>query len=141
MKLLGIDYGSKRTGLAVSDSVGVTCRPLSVVVEREMGALISTIIQTAADQEVEGMVVGMPRPLSGGTNRQLEDVLRFVDDLRNGSPLPVNTWDERFTSVLAGKGRAGVEELDAIAACYMLQSYLDMLSGKDGGDLGSRRPR
>jgi len=133
MKLLGVDYGRKRTGVAISDSVGITCRPLMVLTESEMRRLIPAVVEVATEQGAEGIVVGLPRPLSGGTNQQLEDVLQFVDELSGATSLPVTAWDERFTSLLADKGHRKAEVRDAVAACYMLQNYLDMLSGKDRG--------
>jgi putative Holliday junction resolvase len=132
VKLLGVDYGKKRTGLAISDVAGVTCRPLTILTEREMASLTRAVAEVAAEHEVEGIVVGVPRPLSGGTNQQLEDVLQFVERLRCDSALPVATWDERFTSVLAVRGRRGTQPIDAVAACYMLQNYLDRLSARGG---------
>ena len=68
--------------------------------------------------------------LSGGTNDQLQDVLRFVDSLRIATQIPVETWDERFTSSLAEKGSKRGASRDAVAACYMLQNYLDGLSNR-----------
>ena len=133
MKLLGVDYGKKRTGLAISDLVGITCRPLSVLTESDMGRLIPAVLEMAVEHAAEGIVVGLPRPLSGGTNRQLEDVLHFVDELTCATSLMVTVWDERFTSLLADKGQRGAEARDAVAACYMLQNYLDMLSCRDRG--------
>jgi len=133
VKLLGVDYGKKRTGLAISDSVGITCRPLTVLTESEMERLIPAVLGVADEQRVEGIVVGLPRPLSGGTNRQLEDVLQFVDGLGAATSVPVTVWDERFTSLLADKGHQGREARDAVAACFMLQNYLDMLSSRDRG--------
>jgi RNase H-fold protein (predicted Holliday junction resolvase) len=71
------------------------------------------------------IVVGLPRPLGGGTNSQMDQVLAFVGRLRLEGAMPVDTWDERFTSKLAEKGHGPREARDAIAACYMLQNYLD----------------
>jgi putative Holliday junction resolvase len=131
--LLGIDYGKSRTGLALSDPMGITCRPLVVLSERDEDRLIQAILQMASNQEAERVVVGLPRPLSGGTNQQLRDVLTFVDRLRDATALPVDTWDERFTSSLAEKGSRHHSPRDAVAACYMLQNYLDRLSAETRG--------
>lgn len=133
MRLLGVDYGKSRTGLALSDPMGVTCRPIAVLTEKEMGRLVIAIVAAAAEQGADGIVVGVPRPLSGGTNEQMQDVLIFVEKLRCGSKLPVHTWDERFTSSLAEKGSRGGGPRDDVAACYMLQNYLDKLSADSRG--------
>jgi putative Holliday junction resolvase len=131
--LLGVDYGKSRTGLALSDPMGITCRPLLVLTERDMGRLVQTVVGVAADQGAEGIVVGVPRPLSGGTNEQMQHVLTFVAQLRIVSTVPVETWDERFTSSLAEKGNKQGSPRDAVAACYILQNYLDRLSADTRG--------
>lgn len=133
MKLLGVDYGKSRTGLAVSDVAGVTCRPVGVLTDRDTLRVVGSIVAAATEHEAEGIVVGLPRPLSGGTNDQMQDVLSFVERLRSESPVPVETWDERFTSRLAERGSHGVGPRDAVAACYMLQNYLDKLSAESRG--------
>jgi putative Holliday junction resolvase len=134
VRLLGVDYGSKRTGMALSDPLGVTCRPLGVVAERDDHRLICGILETAREQQVHCIVVGLPRPLSGGTNQQMDRVLGFVRRLEGAASIPVRTWDERYTSCLAEKGRRPGEPRDSVAACYMLQSYLDTLTITTGGD-------
>jgi putative holliday junction resolvase len=135
VKLLGVDYGRSRTGLAVSDPVGITCRPLCVLTEKDSRLVVDAILVETEGQGAEGIVVGLPRPLSGGTNQQMQDVLEFVDGLRARSPVPVDTWDERFTSSLAERGSKGDRPRDAVAACYMLQNYLDRKSAERGGRL------
>jgi putative Holliday junction resolvase len=133
VRLLGVDYGSTRTGMSLSDPLGVTCRPLGVIVERDEDRLVAELLATAREQQADGIVVGLPRPLSGGTNQQMERVLGFVKRLESDTSLPVRTWDERYTSCLAGKGRRPGESRDAVAACYMLQNYLDALTITTGG--------
>lgn len=133
MKFLGVDYGKSRTGLAISDVEGVTCRPVRVIAERDMDKVVQAINTVAADEGANTIVVGLPRPLSGGTNSQMQDVLSFVDRLRRECSLPVETWDERFTSRLAESGSRGPGDRDAVAACYMLQNYLDRLSAENRG--------
>jgi putative Holliday junction resolvase len=133
LRLLGVDYGKSRTGLALSDPMGITCRPLVVLTERDMYRLIQEILRMAALEGADGLVVGLPRPLSGGTNQQMQDVLVFVDKLKTASAVPVHTWDERFTSSLAEKGSKRDSPRDAVAACYMLQNYLDRLSAETRG--------
>ncbi len=133
MRILGVDYGRARTGLALSDMLGVTCSPFDVVRERNEDRLILKIVTVAQDQAVGEIVVGLPRPLAGGMNRQMRDVLSFVARLEAMTTIPVRGWDERFTSKLAQQGRASKGTHDAVAACYMLQSYLDSQTGRLGG--------
>lgn len=134
MRFLGVDYGISRTGLALSDPLGLTCRPFTILAERDETRVIREILATSKDQRVDSIVVGVPRPLSGGTNRQMKNVLDFVERLERQAAVPVVTWDERFTTLLAQKGRSRGEPQDAVAACYMLQSYLDALTNttRDG---------
>lgn len=128
MRFLGVDVGGVRTGLALSDPVGITCRPLDIVYERDPDAVITAILAVAEREGVETIVVGMPRPLSGGSNEQLKTVEAFVDRLVARSSRPVGTWDERFTSKLARVGKAKGQAVDSVAACHMLQGYLDRRS-------------
>lgn len=132
MRILGVDLGGSRTGLALSDPLGLTCSPLEVIEERDEGRLLLRIVAAAKEQEVGEIVVGLPRPLAGGTNRQLESALAFAERLARQSEMPVSTWDERFTSKLAQRGRSRALAQDAVAACYMLQSYLDSRANTRG---------
>ena len=125
MRTLGVDLGRSRTGLALSDPHELTCSPLEVLQERNEDRLLQKIVRTAEQHEVARIVVGLPRPLAGGTNPQCEEVMAFVEKLTRQSPVPVTTWDERFTSKLAENGRTRSRPRDSVAACYMLQSYLD----------------
>lgn len=135
MRVLGVDFGHSRTGLALSDPMRVACRPFDILVERDEERLVARIVGVAQDEEVGEIVVGLPRPLSGGTNRQMEDVLLFVEQLKRATTLPVVTWDERFTSKLAEKGRSAKRSHDAVAACYLLQSYLESRRNEAVGDV------
>jgi putative Holliday junction resolvase len=125
VRTLGVDLGQSRTGLALSDPLGMTCRPFGIVAERDEDRLIVKIATVVEEEEVGEIVVGLPRPLSGGTNRQMESVISFTERLGHAVTVPVAVWDERFTSKLAQKGRSRTETHDAVAACYILQSYLD----------------
>ncbi len=125
MRVLGVDFGSRRTGLALSDPLRVTCRPLEVLTERNQEVLIKGILSRSRNEGVTLIVVGLPRPLGGGTNSQMTQVLDFVRHLQLETSIPVDTWDERFTSRLAEQGHSSSEARDAVAACYMLQNYLD----------------
>ena len=129
MRILGVDLGRSRTGLALSDPLGLTCSPLEVLEERNEERLLQKIVQVAEENEVARIVVGMPRPLAGGTNPQSEEITLLAEALGRRSPVSVVTWDERFTSKLAErgevKGKAKGRPRDSVAACHMLQSYLD----------------
>jgi putative Holliday junction resolvase len=132
VRCLGVDLGRSRTGLALSDPLGVTCAPFGAVTEKDESRLILRIVAVADEQGVGKIVLGLPRPLSGGTNRQLEAVLSFKTRLERQTEIPVLTWDERFTSKLAARGRPRRAPHDEVAACFTLQSYLDSCTDVKG---------
>ena len=122
--------------------MGLTCRPLRVLHERDRRALIARILQVLVEEEVTAVVVGLPRPLSGGRNEQLEEAESFAAELSRATEVPVAAWDERFTTKLAERGRPGGQPADAVAACYLLQNYLDAgsSSGRRGVAAGGDDP-
>jgi len=134
MRLLGIDLGGSRTGLALSDPTGMICSPLKTLQEKDEARLIESIATVVEEKDVTKVVLGLPRPLSGGTNRQVESVLSFKARLERRLSVPVVTWDERFTSKLAEQGKTRSNERDAVAASYMLQNYLDSRTDAVGDD-------
>src|SRR5680860_1472016 len=120
-RILAVDVGDVRTGLAMSDVLGITCSPLRILHEKRRGVLVAAI---------QDIAVALPRPLGGGSNDQLRRTQRFVGELRASSAVPVHVWDERYTTKLAARGRAAIgadtkSPLDAVAASYLLQDYLD----------------
>jgi putative holliday junction resolvase len=125
MRCLGVDLGDARTGLALSDPLGVICSPLEVVQERDRDRLLLRIVAAARENGAGKIVVGLPRSLRGGTNAQADKVLVFVEALADAAGMDVDTWDERFTSRMAEAHGAKGKPRDAVAACYMLQNYLD----------------
>lgn len=132
--MLGIDLGRSRTGLALSDPLGVICGPLDTLREKSEERLVDMIAEVVREHDVTEVVLGLPRPLAGGTNDQLETVLRFRDRLEHALTVPVATWDERFTSKLAERGGHRSAARDSVAASYMLQNYLDSRTDATGDD-------
>lgn len=124
-RVLGVDVGTRRTGLAISDALGITCRPLRVVRVTDPADTAQAVLAVAAEERVGMIVVGMPRPLSGGGNEQLAYTQRVVEELEKEGQLPVVVWDERFTTKLARGVASSRHQLDAVAAAFMLQGYLD----------------
>lgn len=132
MRVLGIDVGASRTGVAVSDPLGITCTPLPVIRERDRGALLLKIVALAEEYGAGELVVGLPRPLAGGTNAQMDSVTALAERLKQMASATVVMWDERFTSKLAKSSQRACSEQDSVAACYILQDYLDRRSGTGG---------
>jgi putative Holliday junction resolvase len=123
VKVLALDYGSARTGVAVSDATGTIARPLCVV---ERASTPNGLERLAALIETEGadlVVVGMPLTMRGERGEQARATEQFVDELRRATPRPVETFDERFTTDLAAKTPSSAPE-DARAAAHLLSSYL-----------------
>ena len=124
MKVLALDYGSARTGVAVSDPTGTVARPLCVVERAASEAGLARLRELVRDEEAERVVVGLPLTLRGTRGEQAVETERFVEGLRATIEVPVETFDERFTTSLAGPG---VGE-DARAAAHLLSSYLEWSS-------------
>ena len=123
MKVLALDYGSARTGVAVSDPTGTVARPLGVVDRASSEAGIGRLAELAREQAADCIVVGLPITLAGERGEQVEETERFVELLRGAVQVPVETFDERFTTDLAESTQAQAEE-DAVAAAHLLSSYL-----------------
>ncbi len=121
MKVLALDYGSARTGVAVSDPTGTLARPVGVVEKVGTPAGLEGLLRTIGEEQPEQVVVGLPLTLRGEEGEQARETLGFVEALRGELESPVVTYDERFTSSLAGGD-------DARAAAYILSSYLEWLA-------------
>lgn len=124
MKVLALDYGSARTGVAVSDPTGTVARPLCVVERAATEAGLARLRELVRDEQAERVVVGLPLTLRGARGEQAVETERFVAGLRAAIAVPVETFDERFTTTLAGPG----EGQDARAAAHLLSSYLEWSS-------------
>ena len=119
MKVLALDYGRARTGVAVSDPTGTIARPVGVV----KGADIGRIVELIREHDVERVVVGLPLTLRGEVGEQARETLAFAEALGDLLSVPVEFYDERFTTTLAA-GVGGAAEEDARAAAFLLESYL-----------------
>lgn len=124
MKVLALDYGLARTGVAVSDATGTLARPLTVVERAASAAGLRRLAELVSAEEPERIVVGLPLTLRGEPGQQAEETARFVAALRAAVAVPVESFDERFTTSLATRDPAGAAPEDARAAAHLLQSYL-----------------
>jgi putative Holliday junction resolvase len=130
MRILGLDIGDKRIGVAVSDGLGLTAQGITTV-QREN--CIEALRDLIGEYEVESIIVGIPKMLNGSIGIQGEKVLRFVDELRTALSVPISLWDERLSTVsaekvlveanMSRKKRKGVR--DKVSAVLILQNYLD----------------
>ncbi len=121
MKVLALDYGAARTGVAVSDPTGTLARPLRTVERAASEEGMEELAELVRAEEVERVVVGLPLTLRGERGSQAEETERFAAALEAVLNVPVERFDERFTTTLAGSG-AGE---DARAAAHLLTSYLE----------------
>ena len=133
MRILGIDYGNKRVGVAVSDSLGWTAQPLVTLQMHGHQELLVEIREYIDKYEIEKLVVGMPYNMDGTMGKRAEITQAFVNFLKNNLELPIIIQDERLTTrqaknilLEADVSRAGRKKvIDKMAASLILQSYLD----------------
>ena len=123
MKVIAVDYGAARTGVAVSDATGTIARPLEVVDRAGTSAGLDRLRAIVDEHEADVVVVGLPLTLRGERGEQVAATEQFVAALRELLDVPVETYDERFTTSLAAAAAGNAPE-DARAAAHLLESYL-----------------
>lgn len=139
MRILGLDYGSKTVGVAVSDPLGLTAQKVEAIWRKQENKLrrtLARIEELIAEYEVEKIVLGFPKNMNNTVGERAEKALEFGEMLKKRTGLEVIMWDERLTTVEADRTliEAGVRRenrkqyLDGIAAVFILQGYLDSLS-------------
>jgi len=124
VRVLALDFGAARTGVAVSDATGTIARPLGVVERAATPDGLARISALVAQEEAERVVVGLPLTLRGERGSQVQATEEFVGALREVIEVPVETYDERFTTALASRDSGDAPE-DARAAAHLLESYLE----------------
>lgn len=133
IRIMGLDIGEKRIGVALSDPLRIIASALTVIERTTDDAAIKQIIEAARQNEVERIVIGLPRSLNGSLGKQAQTVQAFIELLKSHTELPIVTWDERFSTVAAERTllEAGTrrdkrkKHRDAVAAAFILQGYLD----------------
>jgi len=132
-RLLALDVGDRRVGVAVSDLTGRLARPLTIIVRRSKREDFSKIARLVEEQKATGLVVGYPLNMDDSVGPQARRVQRYAAALEKAVPVPVVLWDERLSSeeaaerlrAAAGKRRRRRKYLDDAAAAVILQEYLD----------------
>ena len=124
MRVLALDYGAARTGVAVSDATGTLARPVCVVDRAATEAGLDRLAALVAEHEAELVVVGLPLTLKGEHGAQARETAAFVEALRERLDVPIETEDERFTTTLAQQTGGRAPE-DALAAAHLLQGFLE----------------
>jgi putative Holliday junction resolvase len=133
MRVLALDVGDKRIGVAISDPSQVLARSLKVIQRGSRREDFAAVVRLVEEHEVERVVVGYPRSLDGTVGEQAEKVERYAAGLAKALDVPVLLWDERFSTVSAERlmreaglrGRKKRARVDAVAAAVILQDYLD----------------
>jgi putative Holliday junction resolvase len=133
MRILAIDYGTKRVGLALSDETGTIAHPLGLLPAEPAVTLFDRLKETVTEKKVEEIVVGLPRNMNGTYGPAADKTRDFVAALQQVVAIPIHTWDERLTTVQAHRvliesgmrRQARKERVDQTAAAILLQSYLD----------------
>lgn len=133
MRILALDHGTKRVGVAVSDELKMMAQPLEFIPAEPFAGFVERLREILRDKEVELIIVGMPRNMDGSYGPAALKVQEFVGAIKTAIAVPIKTLDERLTSVQANKfliqGKVRRQErkvrVDAAAAAILLQSYLD----------------
>jgi putative Holliday junction resolvase len=124
VKVVALDFGAARTGVAVSDPTGTLARPLCVVERAATDEGLRRLADLVREEKAERVVVGLPLTLRGEHGEQARATEQFVTALRKVVSVPVESFDERFTTALASAGGGDAPE-DARAAAHLLTSYLE----------------
>ena len=136
MRILGLDYGSKTVGVAVSDPLGLTAQSVETIWRKQENKLRQTLArieELAAEYQAEKIVLGLPKNMNNTIGERAEKTLEFREMLERRTGLPVVMWDERSTTVTAHnmmndvnkRGKERKKVIDAVAAAVILQNYLD----------------
>ena len=137
MRVLAVDPGSKRVGLAVSDPTGTIAQALATVPAEPRETLVTRLVEIAGEQEARSIVVGLPRRMDGSDGPEAKAARALASELRQASRLPVELVDERLTTVAAERSllegnvrrKTRRASIDRVAATLLLQSHLDRKRG------------
>ena len=136
MRILALDHGTKRIGVAISDETRTIALPLEYIPAEPFAGFLDRLKEILREKEVELILVGLPRNMDGSYGPAAQKVREFVGALKEAVATPIQTWDERLTTAQAQRFliEGGVrrekrkEKVDKTAAAILLQSYLDSLS-------------
>jgi putative Holliday junction resolvase len=133
MRVLGVDYGRARIGLALSDPTGLFAQGLCVLQRETDSQAVADIVEVIQQYEVEEVVVGLPKNMNGTVGERAEQCKAFAEQLQQAAGIPVRLFDERLTTVAAERlliaadmrRKRRKQVVDEVAATLLLQSYLD----------------
>ena len=133
MRILGIDYGEVRTGVAVSDPLGWTAQGVCTINERNPEIVAQKVAEYAKEYNAEKIVLGLPKNMDNSEGFRVKATREFAEILKTVCPVPIEFWDERLTTTIAiqtlnetnVRGKKRKEVIDTVAATYILQGFLD----------------
>ncbi|MFH0811528.1 MAG: Holliday junction resolvase RuvX [Pseudomonadota bacterium] len=133
MRILGLDLGSKRIGLALSDELGIIAQGLSTLSRISPETDFQQLLEIATQHKVEKIVVGFPKNMDGTIGKAAQDVLEFIQNMEKLTSIPIEVWDERLSTIAVNRTlieantsrRRRKKVVDKLAAVYILQGYLD----------------
>lgn len=142
MRIMGLDFGAKTVGVAISDPLLITAQGIEIIRRKEENKLRKTLArieELIVEYEVEEIVLGLPKNMNDTLGVRVELSYEFKEKLERRTGLPVHMWDERLTTVAADKAmiEAGLrreerkEHVDKVAAVFILQGYLDLRANKE----------
>ena len=134
MRIIALDHGTKRIGVAVSDETKTIALPLEYIPAEPFADFLLRLKRILAEKEVDCLLIGMPRNMDGSYGPAAQKVEAFVAVIRSAITVPIKLWDERLTTTMANRimiqghvrREKRKEKVDAMAAAILLQSYLDM---------------
>ena len=132
-RILALDYGNKKIGVAISDPMKIIAKPLRIIINTKMEKIIDELNSLIEEFDIEIVLVGMPITMKNTYSEQTDKVVQFIDYLQNNLKIKIDTYDERLTSKMAEKSLIlqGIKtghnkhEIDKAAAAIFLQNYLD----------------
>ncbi len=141
MRILGIDYGKKRVGLAISDPLCITAQGLPTLERRDPAHDMEALAGVIREREIDEIVIGLPKRMDGTLGESAQEVLEFVEELKGRFQLTVHLMDERLSTVRAHRAmkegglsrKKRTERADKISAQLILQDYLDRKGRKGSG--------
>lgn len=137
MRVIGVDYGAARTGVAVSDLLGITAQGVKTIHGRNAQKVAEEVAQIVAEYQAELVILGLPKNMNNTIGERGEATLAFAQLLQSKLSCPIQTWDERLTTVSAirtlnetnTRGAKRKAVVDTVAAAMILQNYLDYKGG------------
>ena len=132
MKILAVDYGDTRTGLAMCDRTEFLASPLGIITEKSFAKVAEKIVYASREYDAQMIVIGLPLNMDGSRGARAEKAEKLTATLRGIVPIPVELWDERSTTISAANilsangtyGKKRKQVLDAVAAVVILESYM-----------------